>query len=390
MIISMNLKWVRRVVGEFHHRLRPILILGLVAFILVEILLLTPSSLENEPAGKETRMLDPTVLVATLKQDSPRLAQGVPKDEIADYIIDDFDYISSREGQREWKVLAKKAFMYQKEQIVFAKDVIAHLFNPDGGITKITGIEAKFKLELKELEIFGDVKTVFPDGFQILSEYVTYEPEKDKIEIPDNYEVEGKGITEEGKEIDFFSFGLLFFRNDNVILLKKNVRFNFTTIGSQKDPNERQRTQIISDFARILRNEKKTDFGMEKERKIEDQFVRINQPDLFVRSREAVLYYGDTGEQLRSLVASQDVYIEETGGPPPTRYATCGRADFDNQKNDIVLTEFPQVYQGKDTVTGEVIIIHRDTDLVEVNYSNAFSQGNQDDPPRSKRPTPGP
>jgi len=57
------------------------------------------------------------------------------------------------------------------------------------------------------------------------------------------------------------------------------------------------------------------------------------------------------------------------------KYATGGRADFDSHKNVIVLTEYPQVYQDEDTVTGDKILLHRDTDIIEVEHSNAFSQG---------------
>ena len=60
---------------------------------------------------------------------------------------------------------------------------------------------------------------------------------------------------------------------------------------------------------------------------------------------------------------------------PQLRYATGGRADFDARSDIVRITEFPQAYQDNDTVTGDVIILHRDSDLVEVEHSNAFSEG---------------
>jgi lipopolysaccharide export system protein LptA len=74
------------------------------------------------------------------------------------------------------------------------------------------------------------------------------------------------------------------------------------------------------------------------------------------------------------MTLHDDVLVREIG-KPSQRYGTGGRADFESQRNVIVLREFPQVYQDRDTVTGDVIIVHRDTDIVEVEHSNAFSEG---------------
>ena len=79
------------------------------------------------------------------------------------------------------------------------------------------------------------------------------------------------------------------------------------------------------------------------------------------------------------MIAFEDVLIKEISknkGPENLlKYATGGRADFDSTHDVIKITEFPQCYQDNDTVTGDIIIMHRDTDLVEVEHSNAFSQG---------------
>jgi lipopolysaccharide export system protein LptA len=93
--------------------------------------------------------------------------------------------------------------------------------------------------------------------------------------------------------------------------------------------------------------------------------------------------------KIRTVRALDDVKIEER--PKPTdgesvsdlrhsreakvRYATAGIAEFDSDKNLIILRDYPQVYQDRDTITGETIIVHRDSDLVEVDQSNAFSEG---------------
>lgn len=69
--------------------------------------------------------------------------------------------------------------------------------------------------------------------------------------------------------------------------------------------------------------------------------------------------------------AEEDVTIRER--EDESKYATCGQADFDRERDVIYLMDFPQVYQGQDTVTGDRIVLHRSSDVVEVSRSNAYS-----------------
>jgi hypothetical protein len=152
-------------------------------------------------------------------------------------------------------------------------------------------------------------------------------------------------------------------------------------------------TTIDSDRCVIHRDQQVAYFTMEASRPLKSRFVRINQPTLFARGRRATLNYGDFSKILKYLVVYEDVLIKELPAaptasptpmaeapsakaqPPSLRYGTGGRADFDSAKDLIILTEFPQVYQDNDTVTGDVIVVHRNTDVIEVEHSNSYSQG---------------
>ena len=133
-------------------------------------------------------------------------------------------------------------------------------------------------------------------------------------------------------------------------------------------------TTIESDRCLIDRKIQLAQFTMEPYRKSENRFVRITQPGFFAKGRRANLNYGDFAKLLQYMVAYEDVLIRETGDSQ-LKYGTGGIAEFDAHRNVIVLKQFPQVYQNDDTVTGDVIVVHRDTDIVEVEHSNAFSQG---------------
>ena len=75
------------------------------------------------------------------------------------------------------------------------------------------------------------------------------------------------------------------------------------------------------------------------------------------------------------MEARGDVTIEERKKNASFKYATCGKAQFNSRRNIVRLTDLPQVYQGRDTITGDKITLYRDKDLVEVDYSNAYSRG---------------
>jgi hypothetical protein len=211
------------------------------------------------------------------------------------------------------------------------------------------------------------------------------------IEIPVQYFVRGVGANQDSQNFEFTSRGLNFVLGQPLITLERSVVVNLERKSETSDSKKNlapppDRTTITSDHCEIHRDKQKALFTMSPSRPLRERFVHITQPNLFSRSRRADLFYGNFSQVLHYLTAIDDVLIKET--KPETkseteakkkenvlRYATSGLAEFDNRKNLVVLTRFPQVYQNNDTVTGDTILLHRDTDIVEVDHSNAFSEG---------------
>jgi len=159
-------------------------------------------------------------------------------------------------------------------------------------------------------------------------------------------------------------------RTAQVITLPKDVKI----VTDKKNGNpEESWTKVNSDICVIFRNQNLAEFTMQPNRKLEERFVKIEQPKLFAQGRRAELRYEQ--KTVRYMTVLQDVTIRELGNTETKRHGTSGKAEFDSEKRVVVLRDFPQVYQDGDTVTGEVIILHRDTDIVEVEYSNAYSEG---------------
>lgn len=357
--------------------LRKLLMAGIMGLVILEIVALSPASLEvGAPAAK----LSEESLVGSEQDAEATLATGIPRSRIPEYSIENFNYTSTSGERKQWNLVANRAFLYNAEQVVHARVVTAYLHNPDGKITVVTGREAKYFMNGRDLEIFGDVVTRFPDGFETRSEYLRYRPGIGKVDIPQKYLVQGGGQEEKGQHMAFKSQGMEFQMDQKLVVLPQAVHVTMTrTQPTGSHPRgSQEKTSIESDYCVINRAKQTAEFSMFAHRKVESRFVKINQPSLYAQSRRAVLNYGDNAKILEYLSAREDVLIREKPSaqqPSSERYCTGGRADFDAHRNVIVLRDFPQVYQDNDTITGELILVHRDNDLVEVEHSNAYSSG---------------
>ena len=82
--------------------------------------------------------------------------------------------------------------------------------------------------------------------------------------------------------------------------------------------------------------------------------VVAKQAEMTIYADIARVYYEkkEEGNEVREIVATGNVRIQEAN-----RLATCQKAVFNNVEQKIVLTGQPKVWQGKDTVSGEKIII---------------------------------
>ncbi|HAR41820.1 MAG TPA: LPS export ABC transporter periplasmic protein LptC [Bdellovibrionales bacterium] len=372
-INTFGQRQLRRLAWLLKPRVRPALIAAMVFLIITQIVVLSPTALEKPPfAGSAP--LAPEMLV---DQRDEVLASGIPKSTIAEYIVERFEYVATREGEKQWKLHAERAFLYNEKKLVHARNIKAFIYDPTGKITVVTGKEAKYFMNERDLEIFGNVNVVFPDGFNLYSSYLRYLPNKRRIEMPVSIPVKGEGTIAEaaGNYVQFTSSGLEWNMNSSApdsdrIVLPQGVTFNFESKRSGEGA-----TTIVSDRSVVYRQKQLAQFTMNASRPIPSRFVQITQDTLHAKARTADLNYGDSSKIVEYLSLFDDVLIREFGKESALQYATAGRADFDSQRNVIVLSKFPQVYQDSDTVTGDIILLHRDTDVVEVQNSNAFSQG---------------
>jgi len=339
--------------------------------VVLKIVALSPAPLEDGSASPRAVDIDELVL-----KEQNTLAPGIPKGKVPDYTIDKFNYVSTHAGEKQWNLIAQTAYFFNSDKLVHARVVKALLYDTEGRITTVTGLESKYVMSQSDLEIFGNVQTTFPDGFVVKSDYMRYQTKLHHVMIPDSYATEGEGVEQDGQKIHFNSHGLTYDMNQGEIYLARDVQFRVI--------QDQTTTLLVSDHALIHRNQSIVDFSMDSSRSDKTRFVQIYQPTMYARGRSGKLKYGGGAKLLQDMTLYDDVFVQEfkqnkDGTRTVTRYGTGGQGDFNSHRNTIVLTIYPQVYQDEDTLTGDKITLHRDSDIMEVEHSNGFSTGNDDD-----------
>src|SRR4051794_38059828 len=105
--------------------LRPLLLVGVILFIITQIVAFSPSSLEEENTAvlvEQEALIPPGESAGKVT-----LAEGIPKNRIPEYSIDGFHYVSTQNGLKQWKLQASQAYMYNKEKLVHSRKITAYL-----------------------------------------------------------------------------------------------------------------------------------------------------------------------------------------------------------------------------------------------------------------------
>ena len=344
-----------------HSQFQSFLIAGLFLFFVGHFLLLNPSSLEDDFGG--IRVVEPQNLLAFLKNVPKTALSDIPVGEAPSYSLKDSIVYASTD-KPNFKLIADHSNYYQKEEIIHAL-VVFVTFN-DG--TTIRANEGVFFTQKNQANFYGAVHTIFANGATLDSEFATvFMKPVTQVIIPIEQTVHGMKV--DGHSTTKFTSQGLTYKDESPKILRLTSQVHVTI---QDD----KLTNIYSDRAIYEQEEGHLNFTMNEDRPLPEQFVKVDQPDLDMKSRTLDSYTDDDGT-LEKTVALGDVWIRDAHDPLKISTSTSGKATFYSQKNDLTLTEFPQVYQDGDTITGDIIIFHRTTDQVEVKQSNAIYNDNK-------------
>jgi hypothetical protein len=218
----------------------------------------------------------------------------------------------------------------------------------------------------KSISIYGRVKVLFPDDFWIRTERVDYLSHIQQFSTNDPFYGESRRAS--GEQVFMWGNGFVGHKNSPEIYILDNSRVQMKQAGSK------EMTDVRSDRSKVDREKKIGDFYMSAP----ERYVESNQGTLYIRSKKQNVMYSQETRDIYYMIATDDVMIQETDpikGQNGMKYSTSQKAEFYTKQNKILLSGFPSVYQKTDTVTGELITVYRDKNIVEVTDANAYHEG---------------
>jgi lipopolysaccharide transport protein LptA len=335
-----------------------ILLLGMLAFFVAHLTLLSPSSLEED--FSDIRSIKPAEVLGFFQNEPVTLAKNIPAKTPPSYSIRDLEYLSTDSNKAHWRMLARKSYSYDAAQISHGRD--AQFFGKSG---VVTAKEATFSQQSNVVELYGNVVATFNNGMVVESEYAKIiTSENTQILIPTTEFVHGHKPLSKGSKFLFKSFGLSY--DDRIGELKLLSQSHMDILTDQP-------TAIDSDMATYFENRQIMEATMFDTRPLPEQFVKAKQEKLDLKSRKLTVKM--EGEQtVQTLNAYGEVEFFDTTDPLHPVRGTGGRAEYFEKKNLLFLMDFPQVYQDSDTITGDIIRYDRTHDTIEVDQSNAFNR----------------
>ncbi|MBU6375229.1 MAG: LPS export ABC transporter periplasmic protein LptC [Bdellovibrionales bacterium] len=355
------------------HRL---LLTSVAVLIFGQVVAFCPSSTPPEsPASSEGS--------AAQKPQKDQIFKGfsAPDGASPDYSIRQFRYVSVEEGKKQWQLKAAEALFFSSRQTVLTTDVQAELFSdgfPQTSAVKVTGREARYLLNTRDLEVGGNVVALLDNGAEIRSEYLKFIASKRVLIVPSTYSVWGRGPGGGEMRIQFKSSGLEATLATRRLLLPSLVEVQ--VIPPQRNLRESP-TTFRSARAEVLLSENQVVLSSDPSA-LGREMVTMEHPGATrLRARAKTMQVTTLDAKRKtSFTATEDVRIEEwtpksSTSERPYRYSTSGKAEFFPSESVFFLTEYPQVYQDNDTMTGDVIKVDRKKDQVEVENSNAITSG---------------
>lgn len=368
-------------------RLRLFFLTLLTLFVIIQVIAFRPQKIEQE---QSTHPIPSSELVQEIS--AKRLKELIPPDAIPKYQFDGFKFTSIKNQKKQWKMRAKTAWVYEVQfQIVRAQTAEATLFSKEGKEILVWADDMYYRADGKELELYGNVKALLPDGLTLYGDYVVYQETGQRVFVPKSEKVIGIRPLKLGEKIEFESYGAQSELDSGVVDLESRVFV--TSYRKDKKTGDFTTTKLWSDRARLKSKTQEAEFWMNSSSEDSTgKFVKIEEPRMKARARTMdFIGISSTNPESRKVIAKKEVKIEEIPLPltpeqklnpkfkePDSRFSTSGHAELFLEKNLVELSDYPQVYQGPDTMTGEKIILYRDSDKVRVLESNAYTEKTQE------------
>ncbi len=113
--------------------------------------------------------------------------------------LNNFDYCEVRQGNARWILRAATARYYEDKRQTALSQVNALFYLEDGGRVELQGDEGIFHNHNNNMEVRGNVRVRYGDGYTLVTDRLLYEQDKGLVHTEAVVIVAGKGITLKGR-----------------------------------------------------------------------------------------------------------------------------------------------------------------------------------------------
>ncbi len=313
-------------------KMRSVLFLLFLVFILVEIIFIFPQQIEK---------LDREAVETTGVQNSERVEQK----------MDGVHLVETQKGSRDWELFAEKARGYQGEGDWFLKKVRVQFYNLEANDFTVTGNEGEIDGKTKNIKIKGNVVTKSANGYTFYTEEIFYNSQLRKIISPGKIKMIGPADDQgEGLKLDGYNMHILVDINEMKI---------FKDIVAIKKMNSNQNLKIASEMA--------TFSGKSKEAHFENN-VTLNYGNMLIKGPDCFFIYSTNMKNLERINVKGGVELIDK-----KRRATSQDLVVDLYKTTLRLTGTPKIYQDQDEISGEEIMLLDGGKRIKINKVKATS-----------------
>lgn len=238
--------------------------------------------------------------------------------------------------------------------------------SPDGVAYTNTGEEINYKGKMgllkkgkKELSLDGDV-TMEVENAKYSSDKLEYNIETDKLISNGNVRSFSKS-PKTGDEIEITADSAVSYPKSEKSEYKGNVRGKIL------------RKRVYEDSVSF--NSNKLALDMRRQRIDLNEAVSLKKQEFSADAHKGEIFLENYNKRLKYFVLYDDVKIVETvtpgdGSAKFTRRAFSEKLEGVVSEGKIVLTGAPKVYQHKDVIKGNVIVLRENNEVVEVDDAN--------------------
>jgi len=133
------------------------------------------------------------------KRESRQEAE-IPKlaDDDSKMHLEKIQFVEDKQGRRTWELEAKSVRQYEDQDLIVLEDVKVTVFTKEGRAFVLSGKQATFHQDSKDMELEGDVLLTSSDGYRLKTRSIAYRHEERKAQTADPVEIEGEEIRVKG------------------------------------------------------------------------------------------------------------------------------------------------------------------------------------------------